>query len=133
MGGFVRRALALTIALALVASGTAWRQCMAMNLASGPAAGASQSAPDEQAHGHHAVHDQDAAHGHQTADLPTDPTTNEHACLKCCSACTFASALPPFADGAAIFTVTAVEFSRVESYRRGAEILVDPGIPKTIT
>jgi hypothetical protein len=131
MGGLVRKVLVLSIALAFVASGTAWRSCMAMHLTppDAPAhASHGQDAPDQHAHdhGHHASHDQ------QVADEPAHSSVDDHACMKCCIACAIASVLPTGTDGAAIFTVSAAIFSCGYSDRIGRTILIDPGIPKRI-
>jgi hypothetical protein len=130
-----RQALALTLAIALVASTAAWRQCTALQLAAattensadGPIASNRHHAPsDRGAHDHHATHQ------HTVADEPATPAVDDHGCMKCCTMCSVATAMLPIANATLTVTTSAhVFFQRHETWS-GKTLAVDPGIPKRI-
>lgn len=138
-----------SVALAFVASGAAWRHCMA---AQQPIPAAVQvldhGAQNHAAHDHGAhdqtSHDQTshdhASHSHgsqhhaavdQTADNNGQPASNHHECGKCCSICTISGAMPP-APSMTAFEAHAVAFTLQRDVFTGTSSPVDPGIPKLI-
>src|SRR5438046_2371246 len=110
-----RRALAVTIAFALVASAAAWRQCTALQLA---VSAASIEYVSHAAHQHTIVaeHEQNdhraVHHRHAAADPATPPVADDHGCMKCCTICAVANAVLPASDATPFFTVSAHVFSR---------------------
>jgi len=134
MRRLVRHLLVYVMAVAFATSGLAWRHCAAAKIAA-PAPIAAQSAGDTAAHHDHAAahsHHGDHAVEHQPAAAdPVPPATDDHACVKCCSICTVAGALPPHVDEA-IFALSSIEFCGKSDNRVGSTIRIDPGIPKRI-
>jgi hypothetical protein len=136
----IRHVLVWLVALAFVASGAAWRHCMA---AQQPIPVAVQGTHDHSAHSsgahdhashdhgspHHADADQNAA-DNQAADQAGHPAGN-HDCGKCCSICTISGAMPP-ALAETAFEVSAVVFASERDTFAGNSIPVDPGVPKLI-
>jgi len=126
-----RHVLVLTIAVALVASTGAWRQCAALQMAAAAANG-------EHVHGmaHHADaagrggHDHHAMHHDSAANEPTAPAA-DHDCMKCCTMCVMANALLP-AMASVAFTASAEKFFPPHKTWSGSILPVDPGIPKHI-
>src|ERR1043166_8162644 len=129
-----RSALALTLALALVTSTAAWRQCMALQLAAATAniAAGSIASNHHHAASDHRAHDHHATHQHNVADEPATPPADDHGCMKCCTMCTVVSAILPAANATLTFTASAhVFFQRHETWS-GNTLAVDPRIPKHI-
>src|SRR2546421_10269329 len=94
-----RRALALSIAFALVASAAAWRECTALQAATVAVASSHAS---HAAHHHASVDDGENAyhamhHERRTGD-PAAPAADDHGCMKCCTMCAVANALLPDAN-----------------------------------
>lgn len=129
-----RRVLVLALAFALVASGTAWRQCTSLQLAAAASIGHGSHLLSHHAQtASHGEHDRQTMHQH-VADDSTTPATpaDDHGCLKCCAMCTVANALAPAVTGVAIFTVSSAVFFRAHEDWSGSTVAVDPGIPKHI-
>jgi hypothetical protein len=121
----------VTLAFALVASAAAWRQCTALQLAAMTSIGhGSHAAHDHAGTAAHGEHDHHAMHHQDAADEPAAPEADDHGCMKCCTMCTVANALPPAVSVTLAFTVSAHIFSRNDDPWLANTIAVDPGIPK---
>jgi hypothetical protein len=130
-----RSAFALTIALALVASTAAWRQCTALRLAATAIANieaGSIASNHHHAASDHVAHDHHATHQHDVADDPATPPADDHGCMKCCTMCSVANATLPAAHASVTFNVSTHMFSQRHETWSGSTITVDPGIPKRI-
>jgi len=129
MRRLVRHILVWAVAVALVAGGAAWQPCLQLaNAAAGP---------DHRAPGHHgqttavASHDRHAMHHDQGAPPPpVTPTSDDHACMKCCAMCTMATIVPLAAAAAVPFTMSSPVAYRPSQTPPDNTIAVDPGIPK---
>lgn len=127
MRGVGRLVLVWTIAVALVGSAAAWRQCPELQAAAAAHASSQHvHAADTGAHDHHAMH-----HGHPADGAPAAPKAH-HDCMKCCAMCMVAGALPPSAVEIAGPAVSAAAFRSGHQHWSGNTIAVDPGIPKRI-
>ena len=133
MRRFLRHTFVWLLALSFVASGAAWRQCVAAQ----PAAGATVMHRTHDAKSHH-DHAMQHSHLHgdytlhqQAADNPPPNITDDHACSKCCGICTVAGMMPTAVD-AAIFAASFITFSRTADDGVGTTVGIDPGIPKRI-
>ena len=126
------RALVLIVALALVASATAWRQCAALQMAAGIGGGSNIASGHAQAsgHGEHGALAMHAEHATHNSHGPATPATDDHGSMKCCSMCTVASALLPAASATVIFAVSFQVFSGDPEAWIANTVAVDPGIPK---
>jgi uncharacterized protein involved in copper resistance len=129
----LRHLWVLTLAVSLISSAAAWRQCTGLQLVTAAAA----SEHGSHATGHHAdaaghgEHDHHAMH-HNVQDDPATPAADDHGCMKCCAMCTVAIALPPAADAGTAFAVASRVFPRRHETKSGNVVAVDPGIPKRI-
>jgi hypothetical protein len=127
MRHLVRHAFVWLVALAFVASGAAWRHCLA----------AQQPIPAAvQVHGEHdhGSHDHGSHHhavADQTADDNGQPASNNHDCGKCCSICTISGAMPAL-PAMTVFEAHTVAFTLQCDACAGGANSVDPGIPKRI-
>ena len=128
----VLRSWVFLLALALAFNGAVIRQCAAAHQATGQA---SISQGHDHQHASHAAGSGDHKHhhaGHDDDAVPEGPAAaDEHACFKCCGICTLASALPPELE-MPVDIHTAASFTRLTDHGSGADIRVDPGIPKRI-
>ncbi|WP_229266447.1 hypothetical protein [Leptospira sp. severe_002] len=143
-----------SVALAFVASGSAWRHCMAaqqpvpvavqvqdhgaQNHGAHDQASHDQASHDHASHSHpshshpsHSLGSQHHAAADQTADDNGKPASNNHECGKCCSICTISGAMPP-APSMTAFEAHAVAFTLQRDVFTGTSSPVDPGIPKLI-
>jgi len=128
-----RQALALTIAIALVASATAWRQCTALQLAAAASIAADSIASNHHhAASDHGAHDHHATHQHTMADDPATSAVDDHGCMKCCTMCSVANAMLPAANATLTHTASAHMFFQRHETWSGKTLAVDPGIPKRI-
>lgn len=125
------RSWVFVLALALASNGAVIRQCTAAHQA------ASQ-APISHDYDQHVLHAADTGdHRQHRADpddnaAPEGPAlVDDHACAKCCGICTLASALPPQLEMPADIYADA-SFAPLTDHCAGADIRVDPGIPKRI-
>jgi hypothetical protein len=125
MRGIARLVLVWTIAVALVGSAAAWRQCPELQAAAAAVArGPSHvHATDIGAHDHHAMH-----HEHPATGAPAA----HHDCIKCCAMCMVAGALAPSASETIVLTVLSILFGAGDQDWSGNTVAVDPGIPKRI-
>jgi hypothetical protein len=128
MRQLLHRALALTLAFALVASAAAWRQCTGLQLAeTAIAANAAPTSSHQHDAAAHGAHDHHAQQGPADQDTPAA----DHGCMKCCSMCSVASVLTPEL-ATVTFTVTAAMFAGDGEKWLANDVAVDPGIPKRI-
>src|SRR3954467_4158838 len=100
--------LVLPVAVALVASATAWRQCTGLQLPA-PAIGGSEHISHvanhhDQASGH-GEHDHHPMHPQHGAADPGPPAADDHGCMKWCSMCTVAGAVLLAVDITVVFTI----------------------------
>jgi hypothetical protein len=124
MRGFLRQVFVIATALAFVASGAAWRHCLAAQAALASVASSHGHDSHHTQHGeHHAEHS--ATHD---ADLPA---ADDHTCGKCCSICTVTGVSAPM-NSAAVFAASSILYTTETEHCRDRLILVDPGIPKRI-
>jgi len=135
MRRMVRHVMVFALALALVASTAAWRQCAALH---GTAADAAKTEHVAHAAHHHAdaaghgESDRHAMHHQHAADDPAPPAADDHGSMKCCAMCTVASAAVAATAITVTLTVSAHIFLGSQDLRSGNLIAVDPGIPKRI-
>jgi hypothetical protein len=133
MRGFIRTWVYL-LSLALAVNGVLLRNCASMHQPSPHSAVAAVS------HDHHGRHD--AAHGehagHHGADHNDATGSGEPSAIadqgygKCCGVCTLAVALLSQPGDSVVIETVTLTFSRLSDRLSGAEIRVDPGIPKRI-
>lgn len=121
------RSLVALLAVALVASGATAQQCFAAT------AHQMAAAAETAHHAMHADHAMHAAHGHMAThkDDRGAPDKHEHSALNCCTMCTTPTVLAASPFGAAVLSVTTIDFPRATHGFTGHIVLVDPGIPKT--
>jgi hypothetical protein len=124
------RSWVFVLTLALASNVAVIRQCTAAHQAAGQG---SVSHHDDHQLASHAAGPGDHHHvGQDDVAAPEGPAVaDQHACTKCCSMCTFASALPAQMDAPAHFHAAA-SFPMTTDHCSVADIRVDPGIPKRI-
>lgn len=126
MHGFLRRSLIAFLTLALIASGTTWRQCMA----AAHAHATSAAAPSHSEHTSHHEHAARYDHRHAAIDGAKQPV-DDNACLKCCPMCTV-TVTPFVVDQIIAFPVSSVVFFLASANLSGQVVCIDPGIPKHV-
>ena len=135
MRHWIRRSLALAIALAFIGGGFG-----RVALSAAPDEPCHPYAPQAVSHGHehgeHAEHAMHHEHHHDGAlpssgDGASEKSSRDQACFKCCGLCTIVSTfVPARPPGEVVFAGKPIVYViNIETYR-GRPVVLDPGIPK---